>query len=105
MTKPSNSSPADAAYVLFTQDDLVAVSRGLGPKHPVAAKIRAAFDDLDSPALTHYRDAAVMHRRDGDIEIDDNAIVSKGDDAGAYVMAWIWIDDSELATPAKRRRS
>ena len=96
-----DSSPASTAYVLFTKDDLATVSRRLGPSHPIATKIRAAFDDLDNPTLTHFRDAAATHQRDGEIEIDGNAIVSMGDDAGAYVMAWIWIGDSELATQEK----
>jgi hypothetical protein len=28
---------------------------------------------------------------DGDIEIDDNAVVSHGTDNGAYVQAWVWV--------------
>lgn len=33
------------------------------------------------------------HRvREGELEIDDNAILSHGFDNGVYVQAWIWID-------------
>jgi hypothetical protein len=28
---------------------------------------------------------------DGEIEIDDNAIISEGEDPGAYVQAWVWV--------------
>lgn len=28
---------------------------------------------------------------DGELEIDDNAIVSEGDENGAYVAAWVWV--------------
>jgi hypothetical protein len=28
---------------------------------------------------------------DGELEIDDNALVSHGDDNGAYVQAWVWV--------------
>ena len=28
---------------------------------------------------------------EGQVEVDRNAIVSEGDDAGAYVMAWVWV--------------
>ncbi len=28
---------------------------------------------------------------DGELEIDDNAVVSHGDDNGAYVQAWVWV--------------
>src|SRR5262249_36553551 len=33
--------------------------------------------------------------QEGYIEVDDNAVVSNGEDAGAYVQAWIWVDDPE----------
>lgn len=29
---------------------------------------------------------------EGYVEIDDNAVVSRGDDPGAYVQAWVWVD-------------
>ncbi len=29
--------------------------------------------------------------RDGELEIDDNAVVSHGEDNGAYVQAWVWV--------------
>lgn len=28
---------------------------------------------------------------DGETEVDDDAIVSEGDDNGAYVQAWVWV--------------
>lgn len=38
------------------------------------------------------------HCKDGVIEIDDDAVVSEGDDNGAYVQAWVWVSfaDTEL---------
>lgn len=36
--------------------------------------------------------ARAQYGRDGIIEIDDNAVVSRGDDPGAYVQAWVWVD-------------
>lgn len=33
------------------------------------------------------------HRvREGELEIDDDAVISLGFDNGAYVQAWIWVD-------------
>jgi hypothetical protein len=32
---------------------------------------------------------------EGDIEFDEDAVVSLSDDGGAYVQAWLWIDDPE----------
>jgi hypothetical protein len=41
-----------------------------------------------------YRELAkTQYHREGEIEIDDNAKVSRGDDPGAYVQAWVWIPD------------
>lgn len=39
--------------------------------------------------------AKKRHGRDGEVEIDDNAIISHGDDPGAYVQAWVWVPDSD----------
>jgi hypothetical protein len=33
-----------------------------------------------------------------ELEIDDSAQVSIGDDNGAYVMAWVWVEDEEDET-------
>ena len=33
--------------------------------------------------------------RGGELEIDSDAQVSNGDDAGAYVQAWVWVPDDE----------
>jgi len=43
-----------------------------------------------------YQLAAKKHQIDGELEIDDLAVVSNGDDDGAYVQAWIWVEDKEL---------
>lgn len=42
---------------------------------------------------TRFRAAAKrLHEREGELEIDDEATVSHGDDAqGAYVQAWVWV--------------
>lgn len=43
---------------------------------------------------TDYITAArAQYQREGSIEIDDNAVVSRGSDPGAYVAAWVWVED------------
>ena len=37
--------------------------------------------------------ARELFSRDGEVEIDDDAVISRGSDAGAYVQAWVWVDD------------
>jgi len=31
--------------------------------------------------------------RDGELEFDDGAVVSRGADNGAYVQCWAWVED------------
>ena len=42
-----------------------------------------------------YRDAAHAKQRDGELEIDGDAVVSMGEDPGAYVAAWVWVSNEE----------
>lgn len=41
--------------------------------------------------------AKEKHHDEGSIEIDDAAIVSRGDDDGCYVQAWIWVSDDDAS--------
>ncbi|QIG69166.1 hypothetical protein EVB77_132 [Rhizobium phage RHph_N1_10] len=56
-------------------------------------KIRADFDPADP-----YREAAKQQAND-ELEVDDDAVVSPGDDPGAWVHAWIWIRNDEVGIP------
>lgn len=52
---------------------------------------------MSKGTIDQYRNSAKKHfHSDGEIEIDDKAAVSKGDDEGAYVQAWIWVPDDLL---------
>ena len=35
--------------------------------------------------------AKELYQKDGKIEVDSNALISRGDDEGAYVEAWVWV--------------
>jgi hypothetical protein len=35
--------------------------------------------------------AKELYERDGYVEVDSNARISRGDDPGAYVEAWVWV--------------
>ncbi len=41
--------------------------------------------------------AKEMYQQDGKIEVDGNARISRGDDEGAYVEAWVWVPLNEEA--------
>ena len=38
---------------------------------------------------------------EGEIEVDDEAVVSAGFDDGAYVQAWVWITNAEAGLPPR----
>lgn len=49
-------------------------------------------DENDGESKAYVSTARAQYNRDGEVEIDDNAVVSRGDDGGAYVAAWVWVD-------------
>lgn len=56
--------------------------------HEVELSVDPAFQA--SPEAQAYREAAPV---DDELELDESAMVSKGDDAGAWVQCWVWVDD------------
>lgn len=55
-----------------------------------------AFDMPDGPHDEAYRDAAkALHGSDGHCEIDEGAVVSEGEDDGAYIQAWVWVSHED----------
>jgi hypothetical protein len=61
----------------------------------IAAIDKAQDVEQTSDLANAYREAARQHARDGELEVDDHAIVSFSDDEGSYVAAWIWVTDEE----------
>lgn len=47
---------------------------------------------MNEPTDSQYRNAADAEYGDEDIDIDGDAVVSRGDSEGAYVQAWVWVD-------------
>ncbi len=39
--------------------------------------------------------AKEMYQQEGEIEVDNDALISRGDDEGAYVEAWVWVPSRE----------
>lgn len=56
-----------------------------------------AFSEYEHDAKKDAYIAAAQQQygREGEIEVDESAYVSKGDDPGAYVMAWVWVSDDD----------
>ena len=51
----------------------------------------------EEPVAAQYRAAAQNNTisQEGKLEVDDGAVVSMGDDKGAYVQAWLWVSDED----------
>ncbi len=67
--------------------------------------LRKVVDAADAEPFVDglYRRAAKACQRDGELEIDDDAIVSgsdEGDERGAWVAAWLWIGDDDAGFDA-----
>lgn len=52
-------------------------------------------DYASEDTLWYLNRAFDEHYSEGCVEVDSNAIVSKGEDPGAYVQAWVWVYDDE----------
>lgn len=63
------------------------------------------FDDDDGvwyrvPDDEEMRElAGQQYGREGECEIDDDAVISRGEDNGAYVQAWVWVEYPETQDP------
>lgn len=49
-------------------------------------------EDDEEHRLNVIHLARTQAAREGSAEIDDDAVVSEGDENGAYVQAWLWVD-------------
>lgn len=113
-------TPADAVYVAAAQErwgdhpdvvvpDGAEVTRA-GQDVFVAARVRVDQTALVGTVLdadperqaAMQNDALVIEaargvwEEEGQLEIDDNAVVSYSTDDGAYVAAWVWVNNSVI---------
>lgn len=49
-------------------------------------------EDFEAENRSKILDMARQHESEGDLELDDDAVISLGDDNGAYVQMWKWVD-------------
>jgi hypothetical protein len=90
MTKPElKKLKAALERVSFTP------AKEMGVMQKLHDKLDEALQDDKNPVLRAYRRRAKKMYKEGELEIDDDAVVSHGDDHGAYVQAWIWVEDED----------
>ncbi len=52
--------------------------------------------DMEQTDKQYIEAARRQYEKEGEIEVDETAVVSRGEDEGAYVQAWVWVSNSEL---------
>jgi hypothetical protein len=88
-------------WVNLSADELQTIKRALstgpGEPDPVIATIDKALAPADPTDASYRASAAERYENfsDGDVDIDEDAVVSVGD-GGAYVMAWLWVRDENV---------
>jgi hypothetical protein len=95
---PRSFTPLHSA--LFNRAELASLA-ALLESHPdregagVSLKLLAERSGAgsDASAVAAYQNGADALASDGEIEVDDDAVVSIGGDGGAYVQAWLWVSD------------
>ena len=62
-------------------------------KHPSETELRALY---------RAKAQACFHK-EGQLEIDPGALVSLGEDYGAYVQAWVWVSNEDFDAATQER--
>lgn len=89
------------AYVQLTDAQLQEIAAGglsLATRMHIAEYVQAT---TAGDANKAFIDAAQDQTREGELEVDDSAIVSASDD-GAYVMAWLWVENADAGIKTER---
>jgi len=77
----------------YLQDLLTAAKTVKKPSLELRKAIRALEEHLTDPRRQKTLELArATLAREGELEFDDDAIASEGDDNGAYVQTWAWVD-------------
>ena len=80
-----------STHMVITIQDAADLGAALGVKHPLAVRADEAIYALRDATFNKYRAAAKQMVCDGELEVDDGAVVSDGAEDGAYVAAWVWV--------------
>lgn len=78
---------------MLSHDSVVALAKSLdhtGLDFGAATQLFGTDEDHDAFVIAAQREV-----REGELEVDSPTVVSRGDDDGAYVQAWIWVDNDD----------
>jgi hypothetical protein len=79
----------------YFQDLLTAAKTVKKPSPELREAIEAVEEHLSEPRRQNILELGrATLAREGELEFDDDAIASEGDDNGTYLQAWVWVDFS-----------
>src|SRR5215472_14714934 len=92
-------STTSMVWVTFSDEDGTAAERlrpeleaVLFEKWGIERKHATILTDKRSERDQQILGLADKYAREGEIEFDEDARISEGDDNGAYVQAWVWVE-------------
>jgi hypothetical protein len=95
-------------WINLSDDEIASIEAAQSGRHkwgpsPLEALVeRIATQKTEQADYQSYRDAISTH---DELEVDDDAMVSVGDDPGAWVHAWIWVSNEEAGIPDEEDES
>lgn len=97
-------------WIRFDEEELKLVIAALMPVGPLADSLTARLtEELNQPederveTELYLEVANETYGREGELEFDEDAAVSLGDDPGAYVMCWRWVSEDTADAWAKTK--
>lgn len=93
-TEPPDAKPSKRIWTWINEHEL----EDIKPSN-LADRARQLLHAQDTPIWNKYLEAAQARHRDGELEIEDDATVSFSEDGGAYVLAWLWVYNSQAGLP------
>jgi hypothetical protein len=91
----------DAALADMIRTGVVKQTHELTNHTGIVEVSRITTDEADELDKLYVAAAHDEYHKDGEIEIDEGAAVSYGDDRGAYVAAWVWVDENPVIASAR----
>jgi len=77
---------------ISTDEDITTAKRATRAFWKACAYGEVVEEEGEGPSDAEYiASARDMYAVDGQVEIDEGAMVSRGDERGAYVAAWVWV--------------
>lgn len=85
-------------HAIITSDDVKVLERNLKSRSIsneamcILNRFKQTFKAYEPGKVEIARE---QYHRDGECEVDEGAVCSRGTDHGLYVQAWVWVSDDD----------